>query len=236
MRIVLVLIAIAAALVTPTNARADDASIGVSLAPLIGVHEETTLRESLPPIPIPILQARGRLDNVELFVESFPFSPQIVEGSRNTQQLSTNLAFFDAVMRGYVLRDRVSLGVGELIYNQSTTYSPPGTINASRVVGGRYELGVGLLPAPRKLRLLVDLMPSLSGTIHTTFPGGVRAPDRNEAGSQVEIQLRSEHVHGRFEFDYGARYVNYVTHFVQDGSLADRNTGVLPFATFAYHV
>jgi hypothetical protein len=61
-----------------------------------------------------------------------------------------------------------------LIYNRSTTYSPPGTIEASRVVGGRYEFGVGVLPNAHELRLLVDLMPSLVGTIHTTFPGDVR--------------------------------------------------------------
>lgn len=224
------------ALVVPTGACADDASVGVSLAPLFGTHEETGLKESVPPIPVPILQARGRLSNVELFVESFPFSPQIVEGGGGSEQLSTNLAFFDAVIRGYALHDRVSAGLGELIYNQSTTYTPPGTVDASRVVGGRYELGVGLLRDARKLRLFVDLMPSLTGAIHATFPNGFRPPDQPEVGSQVEVQLRPDHVHGAFEFDYGARYVNYTAKFVHGGSLADRNTGILPFATFAYRI
>ena len=231
-----VVVAFLAAFLVPGAACADDASLGVSLAPLIGTHEETGLKDSVPPIPIPILQARGRLSNVELFVESFPFSPNIVEGGGRTEHLSTNLAFFDAVIRGYVLQDRVSVGVGELVYNQSTTYAPPGTVDASRVVGGRYELGVGLLRNARTLRLLVDLMPSLTGVIHATSPNGFRSANQPEAGSQVEVQLRSDHVHGPFEFDYGARYVNYTAKFVHGGSLADLNTGVLPFATFAYHI
>jgi hypothetical protein len=220
----------------PVAACADDASLGVSLAPLVGSHEETGIKDSVPPIPIPILQARGRLTNVELFVESFPFSPNIVEGGGRTEQLSTNLAFFDAVLRGYALHDRLSVGVGELIYNQSTTYTPPGTVDASRVVGGRYELGVGLLRSAHALRLIVDLMPSLTGVIHATSPNGFRGVGQPEAGSQVEVQLRSDHVHGAFEFDYGARYVNYTAKFVHGGSLADLNTGVLPFATLAYHI
>jgi len=223
-------------LFVPVSARADDASLGVSLAPLIGTHEETGLKETVPPIPIPILQARGRIGNVELFVESFPSSPQIVEGGGRSEQLSTNLAFFDAVIRGYALRDHLSVGVGELVYNQSTTYTPPGTVDASRVVGGRYELGFGLLRDAPKLRLFVDLMPSLSGTVHASLVDGFRPAAQPEAGSQVEVQLRSDHVHGAFEFDYGARYVNYTAKFVRGGSLADLNTGILPFATFAYRI
>jgi hypothetical protein len=84
---------LAVALFVPVTARADDASVGVSLAPLFGTHEETGLKETVPPIPIPILQARGRLTNVEIFVESFPFSPQIVEGGGRGEQLSTNSHF-----------------------------------------------------------------------------------------------------------------------------------------------
>ncbi len=55
-----------------------------------------------------------------------------------------------------------------------------------------------------------------------------------ERGSQVETQLLIANAHGPFEFDYGARYVNYQSRFTSNGALADRNVGFLPYATFAY--
>jgi len=217
-------------------AAADDASLGLSLAPLIGTHSEPTFRETVPAIPIPIVQARARVSGAELFVESFPASPAIVEGVGRQPRLSTNLTFLDGVVRGYALGDRLSAGIGGLVYNQATSYEPGGQVDASRVAGARYELGAGLLPNPSVLRLQVDLMPSLRGTIRTTLPFIAHVPDRPETGSQVEVQAIVRHVHGAFEFSYGARYVDYVAKFDRGGGLADRNCGVLPFITLAVHV
>jgi len=232
--------------VRPVSALADDASFGVSLAPLLGRHVESGLRTALPPLPIPILHARGRVGAVEVYAEGLPESPSIDEVN-GSQRLSTRLSFFDAVVRGYGRGDRVSLGIGELIYNQATRYDIDvgsrarpnvlSTLNTSRVVGARYELGLSLARMPEALRFLVDVEPAMHGVVNVGSPFSFEGTQAlGESGSQVEMQVRAHSYRGPLEFGYGLRYLNYVTKFDSGGALADRNTGFLPYVTVGYHV
>ncbi len=218
-------------------ALADDASIGLSLAPLLGRHEESGLRANIAPVPIPIVQVRGRKGSVELSAEGLPFTLPI-DAHSDPQSSSTRLSFFDAVLRAYVPGDRFSAGIGALVYNQTTIYGPPAdVVNASRVAGARYEIGVGLLRDVRRLRLLLDLMPNMHGDVYfrPSLLGG-REFRTAEAGSQVELQLQGSSQHGPLRLEYGVRYIDYVTKFVKGNSLADRNVGLLPFITFFYRM
>lgn len=230
----------------PAQAAADGASFGLSLAPLLGRHVESGLRTALPAVPIPILHVRGRAGPAEIYAEGLPGSPRIDE-SNGPERLSTHIAFFDAVVRGYVARDRLSVGIGELVYNQATRYNVDegsllrprivSAINSSRVVGLRYELGLGLLRHSNAVRLLVDLEPEMHGTINFGSPFALdRTTAVGESGSQVEVQVRASAVRGPLEFGYGLRYINYATKFDSGGALADRNTGFLPYITAAYHI
>ncbi len=226
------------------SARADDASLGVSLAPLLGRHVESGLRATLPPLPIPILHVRGRVGAAEIYAEGLPGSPNIDEVD-GPVRLSTHIAFFDAVVRGYLPGDRVNLGIGELIYNQATRYDvevgsrirPLSAVNTSRVVGTRYELGFGLARDPNAVRFLIDLEPVMHGIINFGSPFRFeRTRARGETGAQVELQVRARTIRGPIEFGYGLRYINYATRFDAGGTLADRNTGFLPYITAAYHI
>jgi len=223
---------------------AADASLGVSLAPLLGRHVESGLRAALPPLPIPILHVRGRVGAAELYVEGLPDSPSIDEVD-GPIRLSTHIAFFDAVVRGHLPGDRVNLGIGELIYNQATRYDielgsrirPLSAVNTSRVVGARYELGFGLTRNPDAVRFLIDLEPAMHGIINFGSPFRFeRTRARGETGAQVEMQVRGRTIRGPVEFGYGLRYINYATRFDSGGALADRNTGFLPYITAAYHI
>lgn len=231
-----VLIAVMLALTCPLAALADDASVGLSLAPLLGRHEESGLTSQSASIPIPILQVRGRRGSVELFAEGLPVSLPIDERG-SVQSFSTRLTFFDAILRAYARDDRFSAGVGTLVYDQTTSYTPSSVIDASRVAGARYEIGIGLLRDARRLRLLIDLMPNMQGDVHQHLPArGSGEVKSVEAGSQVELELQVLNERGPLRFEYGARYVNYVTKFTRDGTLADRNVGLLPFITFVYRI
>ncbi len=208
-------------LLAPAAARADETggAIGLSLAPLIGTHTESGLETKPPIVPIPILEATGRFHRVELFAESLPGSPAINIGvdTQANDQLSTHLAFFDGVVRYYDASDRFWAGTGEIIYNQDTRYTQHFdfrdhiTADASRVVGGRYEIGAGLFRNPERVRFFVDLMPALNGVIsyEDNFYGRRGLASQPEHGAQFESNLAITNAHGPFAFRYGVRYVNY---------------------------
>jgi hypothetical protein len=188
--------------------------------------------DTVAPVPIPIVAIAHRERIFELFAEGLPFSPPITSSSA-AESLSTNLAFENVVLRAYAWHDRLSFGSGETIYNQQSTFQPGDFVNASRVVGGRYELAAFPL-RNRGFRLSVDLDPALHGIVSSTFPRDpyVHLRPAPERGSQTEFNLSYRKRNARTFFEYGARYINYVAHFVQTGTLADRNTGFRPYASF----
>jgi hypothetical protein len=214
-------------LVLPIAARGDETEVGISVGPLIGVHEEPGELSHIPPVPIPILEVAQRFGAFKITLEGFPVAPQIVENN-GRQTLSTQLAFFDGVATVDVLYGRLAFGGGELIYNQATLYSPPGFYVSSRVVGGRYE--VSGLPLPnRRLRITLDFMPVLgAGVAYRTQSQQVPYASTPEQGSQFEARATYDIPQGRNVLRFGLRYINYVSHFTANGRLADRNTGVIP--------
>jgi hypothetical protein len=221
-------------------ASADDGpsgKIALSIAPLVGQHVESNLVTSTDGVPIPILQIDGRYHGFELFAESLPGSPTITASSQDYRSLSTRLAFFDAVVRGYDPSRRFWIGAGEIVYNQSTYYLPFEDLSQSRVVGGRYELGSGLSRNPERIRFWVDFMPGMQGNVFQKYGSSNDSFSRSyaEHATQFESQLAVNNTHGRVTLSYGVRYLNYVAKITRFDELADKNTGFLPYATFAYN-
>lgn len=215
-----------------TSARAAETAIDLSVGPLIGTHAEDGSRDSVASEPIPILALSHRESFAEFFIEGLPVAPSIASTSAN-QSISTQLTFENVLVRAYAFHDRFSAGVGETIYNQRSTYEPGGGIDASRVVGGRFEIA-GRPLANQHLRIAFDLVPVLHGLVLPSYPS---APDRRfapqvERGTQTEFDIGYRRNHGNAQFAYGVRYINYVSHFTRTGELSDRNAGVLPYVTY----
>jgi hypothetical protein len=205
-----------------------ETEVGISLAPLIGSHDEGKGPSRVAPIPIPILEIRQRTGIFEIFVEGLPFSPSIAQ-SNGTQQLSTSLTFVDGVLRVYA--DRFYAGVGEMIYNQSTSYLPSGEVDSSRVVGTRYEIGA-LVGKDRRFRAKFDYMPRLIGEVQGRL-GALRL-NLPETGTQVEGRVDYVVPHPRSAVRYSLRYVNYIARASTTFALSDHNVGVIPSVTFLW--
>jgi hypothetical protein len=221
---------------TATVARAGGTAVDLTIGPLIGTHAEDGSRDSVASEPVPILSLSHRESFAELFVEGLPVAPSIASTSTN-QSISTHLTFENLLVRGYAFHDRLSLGVGETIYNQSSTYEPGGGIDASRVVGGRFEIA-GRPLANRHVRVAFDLVPTLHGLVlpfEPNAPGEHFVPEV-ERGTQTEFDIGYRRDRGTAQFAYGVRYINYVSIFTRTGELSDRNAGVLPYVTYGVRV
>jgi hypothetical protein len=217
---------------TTTGARAGQTTVDLTVGPLIGTHAEDGSRDSVASEPVPILQLSHRESFAELFVEGLPVAPSIASTATG-QSISTQLTFENILLRGYAFHDRLSLGVGETIYNQSSTYQPGGAIDASRVVGGRFEIA-GQPLANRNLRVAFDLVPVLHGLVFPSFPNEPfeRFDPAVERGTQTEFDIGYRLNRGTAQFAYGVRYINYVSFFTRTGELSDRNAGVLPYVSY----
>jgi hypothetical protein len=223
---------IAATYAAPVSAETD---VGVGLSPLVGTHDEGGGPQWVPPVPIPIAEIRQRIGHAEVFFETLPIAVPIAHGAGSGISSTTDLAFFDAAFRLYDPGNHIYLGLGEIVYNQKTAYSI-GQVNSSRVSGGRYELGA-LLMKKRQLRVELDYMPHISGTVEQKLsltPGSVLDLSAPETGGQLEGNLEYSVSHGATELRYGLRYLNYVMAF-PGGGIADHNAGVLPSVTFLWH-
>lgn len=230
-----ILFAVALTLGTSARARASETTVDLSVGPLIGTHAEAGARDAVGLVPIPIIALAHRESIFEVFVEGLPLSPAITSSSA-AQSVSTHLTFENAMFRLYLLGDRLAVGAGEAIYNQESRFDPGSVINASRVVGGRYEVAIFPLIDGR-LRIAVDLVPVLRGTLRARldqFPS-VQFTPADERGSQAEVNLSYRTRGALTQTEYGVRYINYVSHFTQSGQFADRNTGFRPYASFGIH-
>jgi hypothetical protein len=141
-------------------ASAGETNVDLRVGPLVGTHAESGVLDTVAPVPIPFIALAHRESFVELFAEGLPISPAI-DSTSARESLATRLTFENVVLRVYVAHDRLSLGAGETIYNQTTRYAPTNQIDSSRVAGGRYELA--FLPfANRGFRASFDEMATVS--------------------------------------------------------------------------
>ena len=234
---------IAALTCAPAIARADPSSttIGITLNPVLGgFHESYNDKVSLPPIPIPFLEASHRFSNFEITAYGLPPTVPVPYTDAIQSTTALRLTVLDATFRVWDKRGRVGVGVGETIYNQTTHYAVadyvPDTdeIQYSRIVGAHYEL-ITRSPLHRgTLEAAVRYAPVLLGTQVSEYGNGAPSRFDPERGDQLDATVRYLHPAGPHGFTIiGARYVNYTAAYDVPGHpLSDRNCAAL--LTFGY--
>jgi hypothetical protein len=258
-------------------ARATQIEVGVTAALASGTHQERSGRSTVPLIPVPLLTLRVPMQRFEIFAEGVPpIGPVPYHGVMSGVSQSTLLSYMNASLR-YRITPHLSIGAGETIYNQATTYSlrtvrhgslmsctpfpnctvVPFTstteqtqIDSSHVPGMRFEV-LGNWTGGKNWWLTgaFAVTPSMHAVVRTSewsqtwmslpspFPLPGRPPYRfgfnaPETGSQVDASITAGRRLGPYSLVYGLRYINYIARFDRSGSLADRNTLLLPFVGF----
>lgn len=229
-------------LLAPHAVRADplDLRLGLTVDPTIGVHESFNDTIHVPPIPAPLAELSARSGRTELAAFGLPPTVAIPYTDRIQSQTALRLTILDTTLR-YYLSDRVAVGIGETIYNQTTHYAiadyypNTGERQYSRVIGTHLEL-LEISPLRHgRLETSLRYAPTMLGTQVSTYESsGALTRYNPERGQQVDADVRYVRpLDERRDVILGIRYVNYTTGYVQPGHpLADRNAGVLP--SFGY--
>ena len=232
----LTLIAALLAIAAPSAARADDSVYaGITLNPLFGEHQSFNDKVKPPPIPAPLLDATARRGRAELYFTGLPASVSVPYEDATQSHTSTTLSILDGTARFYLTRN-FSLGIGETMYNQTTHYSISipvsggGERQYSRIVGAHYEVHYVKPAGVGRIEASFAYAPTLYGTQTTTFdvkPGSSTLFDP-EKGKQIDTSVRYVRQRGKLETIYGIRYINFTAIYTANGSLSDRNVGILP--------
>jgi len=211
-----------------------------------GIHTETGSTSTVAAQPVPMLRITTSEKRWALFAEgtsSLGSTPINASGGFNPGPTSVHLSYVNAIVR-YRLNSATSLGIGETIYNQVSTYcqnipfSEP-YADASRVVGVRYEIRREFYSTPHS-RWNADLAvnPHLSANLVEYEPTNDADGDEGfmrmtpESGSQVDASISNRVSNKRYSVTYGLRYVN-LSMFFPYHELADRNAFVIPFIGIA---
>jgi hypothetical protein len=230
----------ASAFAAPGKAAADQATtdLGLTLNPVIGgIHESFDDRVHVPPVPIPLIEARERYGPYELDLEGLPPIASIRSDDAIQGHTSTTLSIFEGVLRVWDPLRRFSAGIGQTLYNQSTHYSDavelPGTgeTQFSRVTGPTYQAGYGAPYHSGRIEAVFTYAPAMLGTQYTIYDVALYRPRVDpERAEQIDTSLRFTHqVGARGEMILGLRYVNYTARYDEArGGLSDRNAGLLP--------
>ncbi len=218
-----------------------DTSVGVTLNPLIGLHQERGDTVRPQPIPVPFFEIVAHAHRAELYLETL-YPVAISFNSQLQGPQSTRLSMINGIARLYSARRRFSLGLGMTVFNQLTHYSMQSTTQASRVVGTRYEAQYRLAESRKgEMTMSLSILPMMRGVVSTESNLGFITLGRNdlgftrlrtdepEVGSEVDASLRYVVPRGKVELSYGLRYINYVAVFERSRTIADRNTALFPF-------
>jgi len=230
----------AASLLAATAARADEsASIGLTLNPILGgVHESFDDRISVPPVPIPLLEATYRYGPFEIDLEGLPPLGAVQTSDARQGPVATQLTIFDAIARVWDPLHRFSVGAGQTLYNQSTYYTDSieirgtGETQFSRVTGITYEGGYAVPLGHGRFEATLRYSPALLGTQYSTYDIAADHPRADpERAEQIDAAVRYVRAAGRGgDFILGLRYINYTARYAEagGGGLSDRNVGLLP--------
>jgi hypothetical protein len=221
-------------------AQADElkTDIGLTLNPIIGgIHESFDDRIHLPPIPIPLIEARSLYGPFEVDLGGLPGIASVRSDDPIQGRTSTQLSLFEGIVRVWDPLRRFSAGVGQTLYNQSTHYLDPveiagtGETQFSRVTGISYQAGYGAPFRHGRFEAVFNYSPALVGTQYTIYNIAYYRPRIDgEKAEQIDTAVRYVHPIGaRTEMILGLRYVNYTARYTAaGGGLSDRNVGLLP--------
>jgi hypothetical protein len=213
------------ACVVAARASADQTTVGVTVNGTTGAHIESDRTESLPFLPLPMIEVQHSHKNLLVRLEGLPPVgpvPLAQGGGFFDGSPSPRVSYVDGDVLYRLPNRRFAFGIGETVFNQRTLYPPTTFVQSSRVVGMRYVASALLWSGiGSNLRLNVAVNPALQG-MQTGYAA--------EYGSLVDASLRWSVRERRLLFVYGVRYLNYTAAYRFDNSLADRNHLFMPFA------
>ena len=224
--------------VSSADAGQTSAGIALTLNPILGGwHESYNDRRHIPPVPVPLLEVRAAAGPFELQLEGLPPFASIRSSDAREGRTSTQLSIATGTLRLWDPRGRYSVGVGDVLYNQSTHYLDPielpgtGETQFSRLSGSDYA--AGYREAWRRGRFDASLAyaPALHGTQFTIYNDARDRPRIDpERAKQIDAAVRYTRTVGRTgEIIVGLRYINYTAEYAErNGGLSDRNVGLLP--------
>lgn len=223
----------------PAFAQPPDASIGITLNPIVGgIHDSFNDQIHLPPIPVPLLEASYRVGNFELTGYGLPPTVAIPYSDAIQGSTSLRLTILDGTFRVWDNAHRFGVGVGETVYNQTTHYAVADSFSASggerqysRLAGAHYEIVARFPFRAGMLETSLRYAPVMLGTQVSTYDNNV-TPSRfdPERGEQIDASIRYVRQISRHgDAVIGVRYVNFTAAYdVPLRPLSDRNAAVLP--------
>ena len=223
----------------PALAEPPDATIGITLDPIVGgIHDSFNDQIHLPPIPVPLIEASYRVGNFELTGYGLPPTIAIPYNDAIQGPTRLRLSIFDGTFRVWDTNHRFGIGVGETIYNQTTHYAVADFFSASggerqysRLVGAHYEVVARFPFRAGTLETSLRYAPVMLGTQTSTYDDGI-TPTRfdPERGEQIDGNIRYvHHISRHSDAILGVRYVNFTAAYdVPSKPLSDRNAAILP--------
>jgi hypothetical protein len=223
----------------PAFADPPEATLGITLDPIVGgVHDSFNDQIHLPPIPVPLLEASFQAGNFEITAYGLPPTVAIPYTDAIQGQTRLRLTILDGTFRVWDNRNRFAIGIGETIYNQTTHYAVADFFSASggerqysRLVGAHYEIAARFPFRAGRLETSIRFAPVMLGTQVSTYDDNV-TPTRfdPERGEQIDANIRYVHHIGRHsDAVLGLRYVNFTASYdVPSHPLSDRNAALLP--------
>jgi len=223
-----------------STARADELStdIGLTLNPVLGgIHESFNDSTHVPPVPIPLIEARSRYGPFEVDLDGLPPIASIPSYNVIQGHTSTVLSLFEGVVRVWDPLHRFSAGIGQTLYNQSTHYADAvevagsGETQFSRVTGVTYQAGYGAPFRHGRFEAVFNYAPVMLGTQFTIYDvARYHSRFDPEQAEQIDTAVRyTRAVGSRSDMILGLRYVNYTARYNEvHGGLSDRNVGLLP--------
>ncbi|MDQ2681229.1 MAG: hypothetical protein M3Y21_09475 [Candidatus Eremiobacteraeota bacterium] len=234
-------------------ATADTTSVGITINGTSGAHIESQQSETIPFVPLPMLEIEHRHKRLRLRAEIVPpVGPLPLAQSSNGFELGQQpqVSYLTGEATYSFMHGRFEFGIGETVINQRTFYPPSPVVQASRVVGARYLVRSRLYSSGHsRLEASLAVSPSMHAVQYTMFPaqtgfgpGGkptafpAFTANDPERASTVDAALRWSVQRRRFTLSYGLRYINYAAAYSSSGRLADRNHLLMPFVGVAWNL
>jgi hypothetical protein len=252
--------------VAPASADPFQASLTLSINPLIGSHEVGNgQQDRVDFAPLPLGELDLRYHRESLHAEGLPSVTfgytSNADGARSTRLSLLNLAYRHAIGDGWFV------GIGQTVYNQrtdygfevgnryyaaaldQTTYIDGSEVQDSRLTGMRFEVGRTYVRGRDRIEIVIAGNPVMHGVQYTQIgyglvctPGGCNfgAPTfaDPETAAQTDLSVRVGHRLSRHaDLLLGLRYLNYSAHYVAPGNpLSDRNVGFAPVIAYRLHL
>ena len=163
-------------------------------------------------VPAPTLDLVYRNHRFEITTEFIPPVGEIPLSKQAEGIQSVRAMYLDGAARYYSANRRFGIGLGEIVWNQRTTYKDGPSVleyDASRGVGARYEALAALPAHGGPWEATVAVSPRVNAALSWTFvPATISIPPVYEQGAETDIAVGKRTIHRSGDFYIGARWIN----------------------------